>query len=45
MVRQLVVSLNDDSTDLENRCIDLPNDEYVQLIAVLDDLAAAKKKT
>lgn len=45
MIRQLVVSLNGDNTNLVDRCIDLPNEEYVELVATLDELAAAKKKT
>lgn len=43
MIRQLVVSLNDSVENILDRCLDLPNDEYEELIAVLDELASKKK--
>lgn len=43
MVTQMVVSMNGSENDIINRCLDLPSDEYNELIAALDALVSKKK--
>lgn len=44
MVRQMVVSLDGSTENIVDRVLDLPNEEYVEIIAILDALVSKKNK-
>lgn len=44
MVRQLIVSMDGVPDAVLDRCIDLPNDQFGDLIAQLDELVSKKKR-
>lgn len=41
-IRQMVLSLDGSGEDVVNRCLDLPNSEYREIISALDELVAKK---
>lgn len=45
MIAQMVVSLDGNSQNVANRCLELPNDVYAELVAELDDLVSKKKNS
>ena len=44
MVSQMVVSVDGDTNDILNRCLDLPSDIWEELVGVIDEVVAKKKK-
>jgi hypothetical protein len=44
MIRQAVISMDGDTANIVDRCLDLPSTEYDTLVAELDALVSKKKK-
>jgi hypothetical protein len=44
MIRQAVLSMDGDTVNIVDRCLDLPSTEYDTLVAELDALVSKKKK-
>lgn len=42
-IRTMVVSVDGSAEDIVDRCIDLPNDIYLELVGELDSLVSKKK--
>lgn len=43
MIRQMVVSMDESSERIVERCVDLPNNDFAELVTALDQLISKKK--
>ncbi len=43
MIRQMVVSMDDDNEGIVERCLELPNDDFTELVQAIDALVSKKK--
>lgn len=43
MVRQMVVSMDDNSENIVDRCLELPSADFDELLAIIDEIVSKKK--
>jgi uncharacterized FlaG/YvyC family protein len=44
MVRQIVVAMDGSAENILDRCLELPSDDFIELVDALDQLVSKKKK-